>query len=147
MFEIRTMGHRMDESIWMRRLYSWLLGVFSIVSLVLATGGIYGVISYSVGRRTREIGICMALGAQQGQVLRRVLRQGLTLAVTGLAAGLIIAFFTARLMETMLFGVNPRDPWVYGSIAAILLSIAAVANLAPAWRAASVNPATALRIE
>jgi len=89
----------------------------------------------------------MALGAQQGQVLRQVLRQGLILAVTGLAAGLIIAFFTARLMGTMLFGVNPRDPWVYGLIAAILLSIAAVANLAPAWRAASVNPATALRIE
>jgi len=146
-YQVRTMGSRVDESLWMRRTYSWLLGVFSIVALALAIGGIYGVISYSVGRRTQEIGIRMALGAREGQVLGEVLRQGMTLAAIGLAAGLITAFFTARLMGTMLFGVNPRDPWVYGLVAAILLGIAALANLAPARRAASLNPMSALRTE
>jgi predicted permease len=147
MYEVRTMEDRMGESMWMRRTYSWLLWVFAGIALVLASGGIYGVISYSVGRRTREIGIRMALGAQQRQVLGEVLRQGLVLGGCGLVVGLGCAYFTARYMGTMLFGVDPRDPWVYGFVAAALLAVAAAANLAPARRAAGVNPMTALRME
>jgi predicted permease len=146
-FQVRTMGSRVDESLWMRRTYSWLLGVFSVVALVLAVGGLYGVISYSVGRRRREIGIRIALGARQEQVLGHVLRQGITLTAIGLTVGLATAFFTSRLMGTMLFGVNPRDPWVYALVAAVLLATAVLANLAPARRAASLNPMSALRTE
>lgn len=147
MYSVRTMQDRMDESNWMRRTYSWLLWAFSVIALVLATGGIYGVISYSVGRRTREIGIRMALGAQQGQVVGEVLRQGLLLGAAGLVVGLGIAYLCARYMGTMLFGVNPRDPWVYCAVAGVLMLVALLANFAPARRAAGVNPMTALRME
>jgi predicted permease len=147
MYQVRTMAQRMDESLWLRRTYSWLLGVFSVVALVLAVGGIYGVISYSVGKRTREIGIRIALGAQQAQVLRQVLRQGLTLALAGLAGGLAAAFFTAHYLDRMLFGVSPRDPAIYAFVALALLGVAVLANLFPARRAATVNPMSALRTE
>lgn len=147
MFQVRTMTDRMNESIWLRRTYSWLLGVFSAIALLLAAGGLYGVVSYSVSRRTHEIGIRMALGARQDQVLGQVLRQGLALAAAGLALGLGAAFLSARLLDTMLFGVSPRDPVIYGAVAAGLLAIAVLANLAPARRAASVDPMAALRVE
>jgi putative ABC transport system permease protein len=147
MFQVRTMDDRLAESMWLRRTYSWLLGVFSIVALLLAAGGIYGVISYSVGRRTHEIGIRMALGAKQSQVIRQVLRQGLALAAAGLLVGLIGAALAARRLGDMLFGVDPRDPVIYGSVAAALIAVAVLANAAPARRAASVDPMSALRVD
>jgi predicted permease len=147
MFQITTMARRLEESLWVRRAYSWLLAVFAGVALLLAIGGTYGVISYTVSSRTNEIGIRMALGAQPGQLLREVLGQGMLLAVLGLVLGLAGAFWSARLMESLLFGSSARDPLTYGAVSLILFLAALAANFLPARRAAAIDPMTALRFE
>jgi predicted permease len=147
MFDVQTMEHRMRESMWLRRAYSWLFGVFSIIALVLAVGGIYGVVSYTVGQRTREIGIRMALGARRRQILRLVLQHGMRMAGIGTLLGLAGAFFASRWLETLLFGVSARDVFTYIAVAAALSAVAMLANLLPATRAARVEPMTALRHE
>ena len=147
MFQVSTMANRLRESVWLRRTYSSLLAAFAVVALILAIGGIYGVISYIVSQRTREIGIRMALGAQQGQVVRQVLGHGMKLTAAGVIIGLAGAFWTARLLQTLLLGISPRDPVIYAGVALLLAGIAAAANLAPARRAARIDPMTALRFE
>ena len=147
MFQITTMARRLEESLWIRRAYSWLLAVFAGVALLLAIGGTYGVISYTVSSRTNEIGIRMALGAQPGQVLREVLGQGMLLAVLGLVLGLAGAFWSARLMESLLFGSSAKDPLTYGAVSLILFLAALAANFLPARRAAAIDPMTALQFE
>jgi predicted permease len=144
---LRNMDDVFADSIRRPRLLAQLLGGFAGLALLLAAIGTYGVLSYMVAERRREIGIRMALGANQGTVLGGVLRQGMTLTSFGLAAGLAGALALNRLMGAMLFGVEPSDP---ATLAAVLVTIALVAALAcgiPAWRASRVNPIVVLREE
>jgi predicted permease len=147
MFGVRTMEQNLRRSMFLRRTYSWLFGVFSAVALVLAVGGIYGVVSYTVGQRRREIGIRIALGAEQRQIQGLVLRHGMRLAGVGMAIGLAGAWFASRWMESLLFGVSARDVMTYTVVAAGLAAVALLANFLPAARAARVEPTTALRYE
>jgi ABC-type antimicrobial peptide transport system permease subunit len=115
--------------------------------LALAIAGIYGVVSYAVTQRTREIGIRMALGADPQQVLGQVLREGMLLAGIGVAIGLAGAMFATRLLQTLLAGVSPREPLAFVAVSVVLSLAALAANLIPARRAASVDPMQALRFE
>jgi hypothetical protein len=126
---------------------SWLFGAFAGVALLLAAAGIYGVISYAVSQRTREIGIRMALGAQPGTVLGQVLRSGMLLVGIGLAAGVAGALAASSLLETILFGVSPREWTIYAVVAIGVIGVGLLANILPARRAASVDPIRALRAE
>jgi putative ABC transport system permease protein len=130
-----------------RRFNTWLLGLLSGVALLLASIGLYGLISYSIVQRTREIGIRLALGAQPGSVLAMVLRDGMRLTAMGLAAGAAIALVATRAMTSLLFGVEPTDPLTFASIAAVLATVAALACYVPGRRAARVDPIVALRHE
>ena len=147
MYGVQTMTEQIDQSLWARRAYSWMFGAFSLVALVLAAAGIYGVISYAVTQRTQEIGIRMAMGASPGEVLRTVLRGGMGLVTAGAAAGLAVTLGTAALLEKLLFGVSPRDPAVYGAVLLLVAGVGALANTIPARRAAGVDPVRALRGE
>jgi putative ABC transport system permease protein len=124
-----------------------LLVAFAGLALVLAVVGLYGVLAYSVSQRTREIGIRMALGASNGDVLRLVVREGLTLAVIGVVIGAAGAFALTKVLEGLIFGVKVSDPFTLATVVALLLGAALAASLIPARRAAKVEPLEALRIE
>jgi ABC-type antimicrobial peptide transport system permease subunit len=124
-----------------------LLGAFAVLALVLSSVGIYGVISYLVARRTQEIGIRMALGADRLKVLRLVLRNGMRLAALGVAIGLAGALALTRLMANMLYGVSATDPVTFIGLAALLLLVALAACYIPARRAMRVDPVIALRYD
>ena len=130
-----------------RRLVSVLLGTFATVALVLAGLGIYGVISYNVAQRTREIGIRAALGATELSLLRLILDRGVRLTLIGLAIGVAAAIGLTRLMATLLFGVGARDPMTMVSVGVILAAVAVMASYVPARRATRVDPVVALRYE
>ena len=117
------------------------------MALALAAIGIYGIIAYGVRRRTREFGIRMALGARPENVLRMVVAQGMLLSALGIAIGAAVALAATRLMSSLLFGVSPHDPLVFGSIGLVLLAVALIASWMPARRAVLVNPTIALRGE
>jgi len=136
-----------DASVAQRRLTMLLLSIFALVALVLAAVGIYGVIGYSVSQRTQEIGIRMALGAQRARVLRMVVGQAMTLAAVGIAAGAVGAWGLTRLMQKLLFGVQPSDPGTFGAVAGVLALVAGVAASIPGLRATRVDPVIALRSE
>ena len=142
-----TMSDVISDSLGAQRFAMILLGVFAGVALVLASIGIYGVISYVVGQRTREIGIRMALGAERATVLRMVLLQAGRMVVAGLAVGLIAAVALTRLMSTMLFGVSPMDPVTLLGVTVLLALVALLACYWPARRATLVDPTVALRYE
>ena len=146
-FNIETMQEHVDKSLLIPRLSAMLLGVFGAVGLVLATVGLYGVLSYSVRRRTREIGIRMALGAHACSVLRMVARQGLLLACVGLAIGLGISLAAWRLAASFLYGISATDSVTFIGVPLVLLAVAFVAALLPARRASKVDPIEALRYE
>ena len=135
------------ESLAFRRAGMMLAAGFGSLALVLAAIGIYGVLSYSVGRRTREIGVRVALGASRGDVARLVLREGLLMTTAGVVLGLAAALVLSRFMESVLFEVKPADPATYALVAAILIAVAVVATLVPARRATAVDPLVALRSE
>ncbi|MGI9074105.1 MAG: ADOP family duplicated permease [Bryobacteraceae bacterium] len=147
MYAVHTMTEQLDRSLWARRAYSWLFGIFSLIALILAAGGIYGVISYAVTQRTHEIGIRIAVGASPGEVLASVLRGGMVLVAVGAAIGVAVTLATASLLDKLLFGVSPRDPLVYTIVVLVMATVGLLANAIPAWRAAAVDPVTALRTE
>ena len=145
-YEVTTMAQRLDESLWGRRAASWLFAVFSTLALLLAVGGIYGVISYGVSQRSFELSIRMALGAEGGQVLKLVLRQGMLLVAAGAIIGLLGAYLAARGLSAMFYGIGAVDPLVYSGVTAVLLIVALVANLVPARRASRPDPMLSLRV-
>ncbi|MGH9347575.1 MAG: ABC transporter permease [Vicinamibacterales bacterium] len=142
-----TMDAQIAATLYPLRVAATLVGGAGTVAMVLAAIGLYGVIAYSVARRTREIGVRMALGAARSSVLGLVMRQGLTVAVVGLVAGCVLAFLATRALSGILYGVTGADPVAWGGAAAVLLTIAALANLIPAQRAARIQPTVALRVE
>lgn len=142
-----SMENLISDSLVPQRTTSIALALFASVALLLACIGLYGVLAYSVSQRTQEIGVRVALGASRGEVLRLVLKQGLTLAVTGLALGMVAAFGLTRLLENMLFDVAPHDPATFVAVSLVLTVVAALACAIPARRAAKVDPMVALRYE
>jgi putative ABC transport system permease protein len=144
---IRSMEQLLGISMAQRRLTMTLLLSFAALALLLASVGVYGVISYSVRQRTRELGVRMALGAQRRHVLKMILAHGLKLALIGIAIGLLAAFALTRWMETLLFNVRATDPLTFAAIPVVLLLVALVACWIPAWRATKVDPMVALRVE
>jgi putative ABC transport system permease protein len=146
-YDFATMNERVQKSVAPRRMTLALLGLFSALALILSGIGIYGVISYSVAQRTHEIGIRAALGAQPKNLLGMVLTQGLTLALVGVAAGLLASSALGRVLATLLFNVSAYDPATIAAVAAILVAVACAACYFPARRAMRVDPMIALRYE
>ena len=144
---VQTLTQVIAGTLAKRRFSMIVLGVFAGVALLLASLGIYGVISYLVGQRTYELGIRLALGADRRDILRLVLGHGLKMAIAGVVAGLIAAFALTRLMSTMLFGVGPTDPATFAIIVLVLMVVALLACYLPARRATKVDPLSALRSE
>ena len=145
--DVRMMDRYLDSSVSKRRLSTVLLGIFAGLALVLAVLGIYGVISYGVSQRTREIGVRMALGARPGDVLKLVLGQGMRMALLGAGIGLAASFALARLLTSMLFGISSTDPATFAVVLLVLIAAALAAGYLPARRATRVAPMAALRHE
>ena len=145
--DVQTLERVTADSLARPRFTTFLLGLFAALALTLATIGIYGVISLLVSRRRQEIGIRMALGAAPGAILRLVLRRGVTLAAIGVGTGLVGAAFLSRVVSSMLYGITAFDPLTFVTIPLVLLTVALVASLIPAGRAAAVDPVIALRDE
>jgi putative ABC transport system permease protein len=145
--DVRTMEQWLATSVAAPRYRTTLLALFALLAMVLACTGIYGVLSYSVSQRTHEIGVRMALGARQLDVLKLVVRQGMGLVMIGVAVGLAGAVALTRVMSTLLFGVGAKDPVTFAVVAALLSLVAFVACYIPARRAARVDPLVALRYE
>ena len=145
--EVRTMEELLAASVAPRRFQMTLVLLFAVAALLLASLGIYGVVSYSVGQRTSEMGIRMALGAQPGAISGMVLRQGMAPVAAGLAAGAAGALGMGRLLGSLLFGVEAADPATMAGVALLLAAVAALASWVPARRATRIDPAVALRGE
>jgi predicted permease len=146
MFQVRTMEEALQRSLTVRAAYSWMLGVFALLALVLAVGGAYGVASYLVTQRTREIGIRVALGARTVDVVRTVVGRGVAVVVVGVVTGLIASLGATRLLADLLFGVG-RDAATLAGVSSVLLLTALAANWFPARRAAKIDPMRSLRTE
>ena len=144
---ISTIDELVSKSLGERRFNLLLLGSFAVIALVLASVGIYGLISFSTSRRTHEIGVRMAMGAQTGDIMRLVLREGMTLAATGVALGLAASFALTRLLSSLLFGVSQTDPLTYAGVSLLLFIVALLACYIPARRVTKVDPMIALRYE
>jgi putative ABC transport system permease protein len=145
--QIRTMENVISESIWRQRVSASMLGLFAAIALVLSAVGIYGVFSYSVNRRTHEIGIRAALGATGGDILRLIVGEGLALTLIGVGAGIVAALGLTRLLAGLLYGVRPRDPLTFAALSLLLTGVALLAMYIPARRATRVDPMVALRYE
>jgi putative ABC transport system permease protein len=141
------MDQVMSDSVASRRFSATLLGALAGLGLLLASVGVYGVISYGVSQRTREIGIRMALGAKRKDVLSLVVAQGMKLLLLGVAAGAVAAFILTPVMSSLLFGISPSDPVTFGGSVVFLALVALLACYIPARRAAKVEPMVALRYE
>ena len=148
-YDPRTMGDRINgtPAAYLRRCSAWLVGGFAALALLLGAAGLYGVIAYSVSRRTREIGVRMALGAQPGRVYRLILQEAGWLIAAGISIGLLASMATATLLRGLLFGVHAADPETMVGVGAVLAVAALLASYIPARRAASIDPVDALRAE
>ena len=144
---MRDMEGVFADSVSRQRFLSLLLGIFAGVALLLAAIGTYGVLSYLVTERQREIGIRVALGASAAGIVRLVLRQGMAITVTGIAVGIVGALALARVTQSLLFGVSPTDPATYIAVGSMILLVALLACLIPAQRAMRVDPLVAIRNE
>jgi len=147
LFEVRTQTQQIDQILSQERMMAQISSFFALLALALACIGLYGLLSYEVSRRTREIGIRMALGAESRDVLRLVVGQGITLAIVGAVVGVAAALAVTRFLSSMLFGVKPSDPATFVAIAALLALVALAASYIPARRATRVDPMVALRYE
>jgi putative ABC transport system permease protein len=145
--DVRTMDDVVGGALSTPRFTSVLLSIFAGLALTLSAIGIYGVLSYVVSRRTREIGIRVAIGAGRAEVLKMVLGSGVSLALAGIAVGLVLAFAVTRLLRGLLHGVTPADPATFALVAGVLTAVAALASAVPAWRASRVDPVIALKSE
>jgi putative ABC transport system permease protein len=146
-FNLRTMEDLRLEGFWQYRLFGYMFGIFGAAALFLAGVGVYGVLSFSVSQRTQEMGVRIALGAKQGDVLGLVVKQGVTLAAVGVVIGLVGAFGITRVIASLLYNVTPTDPLSFGGVALFLALIAVLASYLPARRATNVDPIIALRNE
>lgn len=146
-YEVKTLEHALADSIAPRRLNLFLLATFAGAALALALVGIYGVMAYSVAERTREIGVRIALGARREQVIAMVVKEAGGVALAGIAIGLVVAWSSTRAMASLLYGVSPDDPVVFGAVAIALGLTALAACLGPAMKASWIDPAIALRCE
>ena len=144
---VSTLTDATSVSLLPAQMGGMMLATLGGLALILAALGIYGVLSYTVGQRTREIGIRMALGADRTQVSRMIVWQALRLTAAGIVVGLFGAFAAARGIASLLFGVQPLDPWTFSATCLLMLATAVLASSAPAWRATRVDPAVALRSE
>ena len=144
---VMTLGDTVNKSTLDSEFNSLLIVAFAVIALVLAAAGLYGVLTYLVTQRTAELGIRLALGARRKQLLSAVLFDGIRPALLGLFIGLTGAALAARLIKSMLYQTEPLDPVVFATVAAILLAVAAIACIVPAWRASRLDPMQALRTE
>jgi putative ABC transport system permease protein len=148
-FNVQTMDTLIEQTpaAFMRRGPAWLTGIFAGVALLLAALGVYGVVSYSVSQRTREIGVRMALGARRADILKLVFRQGLSLTLIGIASGTVAALALTRWLDSLLYEVSARDPLTFALVIGALTLVALLACYIPARRAAKVEPVVSLRHE
>jgi putative ABC transport system permease protein len=144
---IFTLEQRISESLTVPKFYSALLGTFAVVAILLAAGGIYGSMLYSVGRRRREMGIRTALGADRNRLLRLVLGRSGLITALGVVVGAAGAFAVTRFLDSMMFGITTTDPATFAAVALLLAAVAMGAALLPAWQAATADPMEALRRE
>jgi putative ABC transport system permease protein len=145
--DVATMEDVVARELAPTRFYLSLIGVFSVLALILAAVGLYGVVAYSVSRRTREIGIRVALGAERGDVVGMALREGVGPAVLGVVLGIAGSLLGGRVLQSLLYGVEPQDPVTLLSVTAILLAVVFAATFVPARRASRIHPSEALRVE
>jgi putative ABC transport system permease protein len=144
---LQTVSALFDKQLFRERTICQVAGFFSLSALTLVCLGLYGILSYSVARRTREIGIRMALGAQKRNVLSGVIRQGMTLALVGCGLGVVLAIALTRIVSSLLYGVTPTDPLTFALTVLLLGTVAFVSCWLPARRAAKIDPMEALRYE
>lgn len=147
LFDLNTMEDQLDRSLSLERLVAFLSAAFGFLATGLCVIGLYGVTAYTVARRMREFGILMAFGAQSRDVIGKVLRECAILATMGIVLGLPMVWWLSGLVESQLYGVQARDPYTYAGVALMLLTVAALAGMVPAWRASRVNPWVVLRYE
>jgi ABC-type antimicrobial peptide transport system permease subunit len=143
--EVQTLGQVVDRAISPRRFFTTLLSAFAVFALALALFGIYGVISYAVAHQQQEIGVRMALGASQGMVQRKILRETLELAVAGILLGTAGAWIVARLLRSQLFGVSSADPATFVAMVLVVMAVALLSGYLPARRASRIDPTVAFR--
>jgi ABC-type antimicrobial peptide transport system permease subunit len=147
LMESQTMRDQVNATLLPVRAAAWLVALFSAFALLLSAMGLYGVIAFTVARRTREIGVRLAIGARPGTILALVLRQGLTRCLIGLGIGFALAAAATRMVAGALYGVRAADPLAWSGAAGVLVAVTLAANLVPAWRAMRIDPVRALRAE
>jgi len=147
LYNIKTMEEVIAASVSQQMLTVRLFGLFSLLALLLASLGVYGVMAYSVTQRTREIGIRMALGAPPRNIVKLVMKRGMFLVIAGVIIGLLGAFVLTRVVANLLFGISATDTITFLEITLLLVIISLLATLIPAWRATKVNPVNALRFQ